>query len=87
MSVMEFRKHEPESTAVSGGAMDRVVVRKKLDKRVLIAGGGAAALLLVILFWLFAPTAGSQTVAADRLAIAAAENAGRDRRGGAGRTE
>jgi HlyD family secretion protein len=74
MSVMEFRKHEPESTAVSGGAMDRVVVRKKLDKRVLIAGGGAAALLLVILFWLFAPTAGSQTVAADRLAIAAAEN-------------
>ena len=32
MSVMEFRKQEPDSAAISGGAMDRVVVRKKLDK-------------------------------------------------------
>ena len=74
MSVMEFRKHEPDSNAVSGGAMDRVVLRKKIDTRVLIAGAGAIALVLIIVFWLFAPRAGSQTVVAERLAIAAAEN-------------
>jgi HlyD family secretion protein len=74
MSVMEFRKHEDESGAVSGGNMDRVVVRRKIDKRILIGGGGGIALLLVILFWLFAPSAGSQSVAADRLSIATAEN-------------
>ena len=74
MSVMEFRKQEAESSAVSGGAMDRVVVRKKIDKRILIAGAGGIALLLIVFFWLFAPRAGSQTVAADRLTIAAATN-------------
>ena len=74
MSVMEFRKTAGEGEAVSGGNMDRVVVRKKIDKRVLIGGAGGAALLLIILFWLFAPRAGSQTVSADRLGIAAVEN-------------
>ena len=74
MSVMEFRKHEPESNAVSGGAMDKVVVKKTIDKRVLIAGAGGAALLLILFFWLFAPSAGSQTVAKERLAIATVEN-------------
>jgi len=73
MSVMEFRK-EPASGPVSGGAMDRVVVKKGIDKRILIAGGAAAALLLIVLFWLFAPSSGSQTVAADRLTIAQVEN-------------
>lgn len=73
MSVMEFRK-EPASGAISGGAMDRVVVKKRIDKRILIAGGAAGALLLIVLFWLFAPSSGSQTVAADRLTIAQVEN-------------
>ena len=73
MSVMEFRKTAGDEP-VSGGNMDRVVVRKKIDKRVLIGGAGGAALLLIILFWLFAPRAGSQTVSADRLGVAAVEN-------------
>ena len=74
MSVMEFRKTEPESLAVSGGAMDRVVVRKQIDKRVLIGGAAGAALVLILLFWLLAPRSGSQSVAADRLGIAAVQN-------------
>ena len=74
MSVMEFRKASGETEAVSGGNMDRVVVRKKIDKRILIGGAGGAALLLILIFWLFAPRAGSQTVSADRLGIATVEN-------------
>ena len=50
--------------AVTGGAMDRVVVRKRIDKRILIGGAVAAALLLILLFWLFAPRADSMSVAA-----------------------
>ena len=68
MSLVELR-HTNRSEAVSGGAMDRVVVRKRIDKRILIAGGAAALLLLIILFWLFAPRADSQSVATDRLTI------------------
>ena len=68
MSLVELRQAD-RSEAVSGGAMDRVVVRKRIDKRVLIAGGATGILLLVILFWLFAPRADSQSVATDRLTI------------------
>ena len=53
--------------------MDRVVVRRKLDRRLLYGGGAAAVLLLLLLFWLFAPRADSLTVARDRLAIAPAQ--------------
>ena len=74
MSVMEFRKTAGETEAISGGKMDRVVVRKKIDKRILIGGAGGAALLLILLFWLFAPRAGSQSVSAERLGIATVEN-------------
>ena len=49
--------------------MDRVVVRKRIDKRILIAGGAAGLLLLIILFWMFAPRSDSQTVSMNRLAI------------------
>jgi HlyD family secretion protein len=59
--------------AVSGGAMDRVVERRRLDRRLLIAGAGGAVLLLVLMFWLFAPRADSMTVNQDRLAIAEAQ--------------
>jgi HlyD family secretion protein len=54
--------------------MDRVVVRKKLDKRILIGGAAGAALLLLILFWLFAPRADTLSVSQERLAIAAVES-------------
>jgi HlyD family secretion protein len=72
MSLVELRQPQ-RSDAVSGGAMDRVVERKQLDKRILIGGGAAAGLLLIILFWLFAPSADSQSVNPERLSIAAAQ--------------
>ena len=69
MSLVELRK--PAATeAVSGGAMDRVVERKRIDPRILIAGAGAAVVLLILVFWLFAPRADAVTVSRDRLAIA-----------------
>ena len=73
MSLVELR-HNARSDAVSGGAMDRVVVRKKLDRRIIIGGAGAAALLLIVVFWLFAPRADSVTVAQDRLTISTIES-------------
>jgi HlyD family secretion protein len=73
MSLVELRQSQHRSDAVSGGAMDRVVERRRIDKRVLIAGGAAAALLLVLLFWLFAPRSDSLSVIADRLTIATVE--------------
>ena len=74
MSVMEFRTPAGDGEPVSGGNMDRVVVKKRIDKRILIGGAGGAALLLILLFWLFAPRAGSQSVSAERLGIATVEN-------------
>ena len=50
--------------------MDRVVERKRIDRRILIAGAGAAVLVLILIFWLFAPRADAVTVSRDRLAIA-----------------
>ena len=73
MSLVELRQPS-RSEAVSGGAMDRVVERKRIDKRILIAGGALGALLLLILFWLFAPRADSMSVTRDRLAIATVES-------------
>ena len=72
MSLVELRR-SAGSEAVSGGAMDRVVERKRIDRRILIAGAGAAVLLLILLFWLFAPRADSITVVQDRLTISQAQ--------------
>jgi HlyD family secretion protein len=69
MSLVEFRKNGSDGEPVSGGAMDRVVEAKRIDKRILIGGAGGAALLVILLFWLFAPSAGSQAVPRDRLTI------------------
>jgi HlyD family secretion protein len=73
VSLVEVRQPS-HSEAVSGGAMDRVVERKRIDRKYLIAGGIAAALLLILLFWLFAPRADSVTVSRDRLAISAVQS-------------
>ena len=73
MSLVELRRPS-QSEAVSGGAMDRVVERKRIDKRILIGGAAAITLLLFILFWLFAPRADSLSVNQDRLAISAVES-------------
>lgn len=72
MSLVELKRGE-RTEAVSGGAMDKVVVRKRIDRRVLIGGAALAALLLILLFWLFAPRADSMSVARDRLTIAPVE--------------
>ena len=71
MSLVELRQ-APRSETVSGGAMDRVVARRGIDKRILIAGGGVVVVLLILLFWLFAPSGDSQSVSRERLTIASA---------------
>jgi HlyD family secretion protein len=73
VSLVELR-HTERPEAVSGGAMDRVVERRRIDKRIIYGGGAAAVLVLVLLFWLFAPRADSMTIARDRLSIATVEN-------------
>jgi HlyD family secretion protein len=73
VSLVELRKSGP-SEAVSGGAMDKVVVRKRLDRRIVIGGAAAAVLLLIAIFWLFAPRADSLSVTRDRLAISEARS-------------
>jgi HlyD family secretion protein len=73
VSLVELRQPQ-RSEAVSGGAMDKVVVRKRIDKRILIGGAVGALLVLLLIFWLFAPRADSMTVAKDRLSIATVES-------------
>ncbi len=72
MSLVELRQSR-RTEAVTGGAMDKVVERKRIDRRILIAAGAAGVLFLVILFWLFAPRADSQSVNPDRLTIASVQ--------------
>ena len=72
MSLVELRQPK-RSEAVTGGAMDRVVERRRIDKRILIGGGAGAAVVLILLFWLFAPSSDSQSVSRDRLTISAAQ--------------
>jgi HlyD family secretion protein len=73
VSLVELRQPQ-RSEAVSGGAMDKVVVRKRIDKRILIGGAAGALLVVLLVFWLFAPRADSMTVAKDRLSIATVES-------------
>ena len=72
MSLVELRQAH-RSEAVTGGNMDKVVERKRIDRRILIAGGAAAVLLLVLFFWLFAPRSDSQSVTMSRLTISPVE--------------
>jgi HlyD family secretion protein len=72
VSLVELKRGD-RSAAVSGGAMDRVVERRRLDRRIVIGGAAVAILLLVLIFWLFAPRADSMSVARDRLTIAPVE--------------
>src|SRR4051812_9060938 len=72
MSLVELRRSRREE-AVTGGAMDRVVERKRIDRKVLIAGGAGLLVVLILLFWMFAPRADSQAVARDRLTISTVE--------------
>jgi HlyD family secretion protein len=71
MSVIRIKSNDNPSRAESGTGMDKVVASTGLSQRTKIAIGAAAVLLLALLFWWFAPSAGSQTVAAERLTISA----------------
>jgi HlyD family secretion protein len=73
VSLVELRQSQQRSDTISGGAMDREVVRKRVDKRILIGGAAAAVLVLVLVFWLFAPRADSQSISPDRVTIATVE--------------
>jgi len=72
VSLVELRQ-PGRSDAVTGGAMDKVIVRKRIDQRILIGGAAAGAIILLLLFWLFAPGANSMTVSRDRLTISTAQ--------------
>jgi HlyD family secretion protein len=71
--LVELRQ-SGRSEAVSGGAMDRVVERRRIDRRILIGGAVAALVVLLLVFWLFAPRADSMSVARDRLTISQAQS-------------
>jgi HlyD family secretion protein len=70
MSVVVMEQgggHHPQPA--SGGAMDRAVERRGIDRRLLIGGAAVIVALLVFALLRMAPTADSQTVAADRVTI------------------
>ena len=69
MSVHAMDRPDASTTAVTGGAMDRVIETKRLDRRIVYGGVAAAVIVLLLAFWLFAPRAGDQSVPADRLTI------------------
>jgi HlyD family secretion protein len=71
MSVIRIKSNNEGPRAESGTGMDKVVASTGLSQRTKIALAAAAVLLLALLFWWFAPSAGSQTVAADRLTVSA----------------
>ncbi len=74
MSVIRMQAPENEPrTAHSGGAMDRVVEKKGLSKQVKIAIGAALVLIGAVVFYLMAPDAESQTIAAERVTISTVE--------------
>jgi HlyD family secretion protein len=60
---------ESEARAHSGGGMDRVVEKKGLPQRVKLAIGAGLLVLAAGGFYAYAPTAESQTVAADRVTV------------------
>jgi HlyD family secretion protein len=72
MSVLNFRDREQDRPQ-SGGAMDRVVARTGLDRRIKLGLAALALVALIVLFYLFMPAANSQTVPASRLTISTAQ--------------
>jgi HlyD family secretion protein len=71
MSVVRIEKtgNGPQS----GGAMDRVVEASGLSKQVKIAIGAILVLVAAVAFYLMAPDANTQTVAAERVTISSVE--------------
>lgn len=69
MNMGVVRMQKSGDRPVSGSGMDQVVETRKLPLRLKIALGSAAVLAAALLFWWFAPSGSSQTVAADRIAV------------------
>jgi HlyD family secretion protein len=69
MSVIRMQSSENPAKAQSGSQMDRVVERRRIPTVAKIGGAVAVLLLLLALFYVFAPSASSQSIAADRLTI------------------
>ena len=73
MSVSTLQMPEPPSPPHSGGAMDREIARTGMPTRLKLALAGGALAIALAIFYLLAPTANSQTVAAERLTISTVE--------------
>ena len=73
MGVIRIQPNDAGASPLSGSGMDRVVTTRRLSTRVRIALAAAAVLLLALLFWWFAPSANSQSVAADRVTVSTVE--------------
>ncbi len=58
----------------TGGAMDRVVAKRRLPRWAWGVAAAAALAVAALVFWLYAPRGDSQTVATDRLTIATVTN-------------
>lgn len=73
MSVIKMKASDIEAKPLSGGGMDRVVEKKGLSKQVKLGIGGALLLIAATGFYTMAPSADTQTVAADRVTISTVE--------------
>ncbi|PWG02675.1 efflux RND transporter periplasmic adaptor subunit [Sphingosinicella humi] len=73
MSVIKMKASDVEAKPLSGGGMDRVVEKKGLSKQVKLGIGGAVLLIAATGFYTMAPSADTQTVAADRVTISTVE--------------
>lgn len=60
-----------DDRAASGSGMDRVVEKRGFSTRSMAIAGAAAVVVAGLLFWRFAPSQSSQTVAADRVTVSA----------------
>lgn len=71
MSVLRLKAEAMNagSAAVTGSGMDRVVAKSGWSLRTKILAGAAVLIVLIAAFWWFAPRAGTQTIAADRLTL------------------
>src|SRR3546814_6348822 len=73
MSVIRMKASDDEAKPLSGGGMDRVVERRGLSKPIKLGIGGALLLIAATGFYTMAPSADTQTIAADRVTVSTVE--------------
>jgi HlyD family secretion protein len=66
MGVIKMQAAEP---AVAGAAMDKPIVRQRIDRRLIAAAAVLAAVLLGLAWWQFAPGTASQSIPAERTTV------------------